>query len=116
MEVREHRSELGQWQTAQRPAEPRLRAYVHGYFASSSNLRTPVLERHVPSTEVPLLLNFGAPHRRLDATGSGEWTARDGVWVVGLHNRHQLTKAVGERHFMVVRFTPTGAHLFLGSL
>jgi AraC-like DNA-binding protein len=114
METAEHRSELGQWQTAQRPADPRLRAYVHGYFASSSRLRTPVQERHVPSTEVPLLLNFGAPHRRLDAVGSGEWTARDGAWVVGLHNRHQLTRAVGERHFMVVRFTPMGAHLFLG--
>jgi AraC-like DNA-binding protein len=50
----------------------------------------------------------------LDAVGSGEWTLRDRVWVVGLHDRHQLTKAVGERHFMVVRFTPMGAHLFLG--
>lgn len=114
METAEHRSELGQWQTAQRLADPRLRAYVHGYFASSSNLRTPVQERHLPSTEVPLLLNFGAPHRRLDAVRSGEWTTRDGVWIAGLHNRHQLTRAVGERHFMVVRFTPIGVHLFLG--
>ena len=114
MQVGEHRSELGQWQTAERPADPRLRAYVHGYFASSSNLRIPIQERHLPSTEVPLLLNFGAPHRRLDVVGSGEWTARDGVWVVGLHDRHQVTEAVGERHFMVVRFTPMGAHLFLG--
>jgi AraC-like DNA-binding protein len=113
METGEQRSELGVWQTAQRPADPRLRVYVHGFFASSSNLRMPVQERHVPSTEVPLLLNFGAPHRRLNAVGSGEWTARDGVWVVGLHNRHQLTRAAGERHFMVVRFTPIGAHLFL---
>ncbi len=114
MEAGEHISELGRWQTAQRLADPRLRAYVHGYFASSSHLRIAVQERHVPSSDVPLLLNFGAPHRRLDAVGSGEWTARDGVWVVGLHNRHQLTTAVGERHFMVVRFTPMGAHLFLG--
>jgi AraC-like DNA-binding protein len=114
VETGEHRSELGHWQTAQRSADPRLRAYVHGYFASSSHLRAPVPERHLPSTEVPLLLNFGAPHRRVDVVGSGEWTARDGVWVVGLHNRHQLTAAAGERHFMVVRFTPMGAHLFLG--
>lgn len=106
MEAGEHRSELGQWRRAQRLADPRLRVYVHGYFASSSHLRITVQERHVPSTEVPLLLNFGAPHRRLDTVGSGEWTARDGVWVVGLHNRHQLTTAVGERQFMVVRFTP----------
>jgi AraC-like DNA-binding protein len=113
MQTGEHSSELGRWQTVQRPADPRLRAYVHGYFASSSHLRLPVHERHVPSIEVPLLLNFGAPHRRLDGANSGEWTARDGAWVVGLHTRHQLTQAVGERHFMVVRFTPLGAHLFL---
>ncbi len=113
MERDEHRSELGEWQTAQRPADPRLRAYVHGYLASSSNLRVPVRELHLPSTEVAVLLNFGESHRRLDAAGSGEWSARDGVWVVGLHNRHQLTQAFGERHFMVVRFTPIGAHLFL---
>ena len=112
METGEHRSELGQWQTAHRSADPRLRAYVHGYFASSSNLRVPIQERHLPSTEIPLVLNFGAPHQRLEAVRQGEWTARDGAWVVGLHNRHQLTKAVGERHFMVVRFTPLGAHLF----
>ena len=114
METGEHRSELGRWQTVQRAADPRLRAYVHGYFASSSELPMPVQERHLPSAEAPLLLNFGAPHRRFDAAGSGEWTARDGAWVVGLHTRHQLTQAVGERHFMVVRFTPIGAHLFLG--
>jgi len=109
-----HRSELGQWQTAQRSADPRLRAYVHGYIASSSILRTAVQEHHVPSIEVALLLNFGEPHRRLDGGGSGNWIRQDGVWVVGLHNRHQLTRAVGEREFMVVRFTPLGAHLFLG--
>src|SRR5215467_9428444 len=106
METGEHRSELGQWQTAQQPADPRLRAYVHGYFASSSHLRKPVQERHVPSTEVALILNFGAPHRRFDAIRHGSWTTHDGVWVVGLHDRHHLAIAEGERDFMVVRFTP----------
>jgi len=79
---------------------------------SASSGRTATLG----SREVPLLLNFGAPHRRLDAVGSGEWTTHDGVcthdgvWVAGVHNRHQLTKAVGERQFMVVRFTPMNGH------
>jgi AraC-like DNA-binding protein len=111
VELGEHISELGQWQTVQQAGDPRLRAYVHGYFASSSRLPTPVRERHLPSTEVSLLLNFGTPHRRLDVE---EWTTQDGAWVVGLQSRHQITEAVGERHFMVVRFTPMGAHLFLG--
>jgi len=114
METTEHCSELARWQTAQRRADPRLRAYVHGYVASASQLRTPVQARLLPAAEVPLLVNFGTPHRHLDAAGSGEWTARDGAWVVGLHTRHQLATAKGERHFMIVRFTPLGAHLFLG--
>jgi AraC-like DNA-binding protein len=113
MQTGEHTSELGEWQTVQRAADPRLRAYVQGYFASSSKLCVPVRERHLPSAEVPLLINFGAPHRSLNAVDAGEWTTRDGAWVVGLHTRHQLTQAAGERHFMVVRFTPIGAHLFL---
>ena len=42
METGEHTSELGQWRTTQRLADPRLRAYVHGYFASSSSLHVAV--------------------------------------------------------------------------
>jgi hypothetical protein len=114
LQAEEHRSELGQWRTTQRPADPRLRAFVRGYVGSSSHLRVAVQERHVPSPEVALLLNFGTPHQRLAADGSGSWTAHDGVWVVGLHMRHQFTMAAGAREFMVVRFTPFGAHLFLG--
>jgi len=111
-----HTSELGQWETAQRDAHPRLRGYVHGYFASSSYLQKPVLERHLPSTEVPLLINFRSPHRRQTSrnNGSGSWTSHDGIWTIGLQNRFALAEAAGEREFMVVRFTPIGAHAFLG--
>jgi AraC-like DNA-binding protein len=111
LQSNEHNSSLGRWQVEQRSADPRLRAYVHGYFASSSLLANPVRERHLPSLEVPLLLNFGAPHRRRDQ--AAHWSNLDGAWFVGLHDGHQLTEAAGERHFMVVRFTPIGAHLFL---
>ena len=122
IEAGEHESELGRWRTARRAADPRLRAHVHGYFASSSELREPVRELHVPSPEVALVVNFGTPHRGIDGAGhaslrtssGAEWTERDGSWVVGLHDRQQITQAVGERHFMVVRFTPMGAHRFLG--
>jgi hypothetical protein len=113
MEVREHCSELGVWRSAHRPADPRLRAFVSGYFASTSRLPGPVRERLLPSAEVPLLLNFGAPHRRLEAERPGDWTSRDGAWVVGLQDRPQLSEAVGEREFMVVGLTPLGAHHFL---
>jgi AraC-like DNA-binding protein len=58
-------------------------------------------------------LNFGAPHRQLDAAESQEWINRDGAWIVGLHDSHQLSDAVGERDFMIVRLTPLGAHSLL---
>jgi AraC-like DNA-binding protein len=108
-----HNSEFGRWQTAQRDAHPALRAFVHGFFASSSELPNPVSERHLPSLEVALLLNFGAPHRRLDQESGGK-VEQDGAWVIGLHDRPQRTEAFGERHFMAVRFTPVGAYLLLG--
>jgi AraC-like DNA-binding protein len=86
---------------------------VRGYFASSSNLPNPVRERHLPSAEIPLFLNFGAPHRRLGAEEPEKWTSQDGAWIIGLHDSHRLCEAAGERDFMIVRFTPLGAHHFL---
>lgn len=114
MQIGEHRSELGNWRTAQRAADPHLGAYFHGYFASSSELARPIRERHLPSLEVPLFLNFGAPHCRLNSGEPGSPAMLDGAWITGLHDGHYRTEAVGERNFMVVRFTPLGAHLFFG--
>jgi AraC-like DNA-binding protein len=113
MQMHEHESELGHWRTAQRLAHPRLRAFVRGYLASSSFLPLPVRERHLPSAEIPLVLNFGAPHRRLDPGDQQKPVSYDNAWIVGLHDRHQLTEAVGERDFMVVRLSPLGAHCLL---
>lgn len=113
MQIDEHHSELGRWRVAQRRAHPHLRAFMRGYLASSSSLPKPVRERHLPSTEIPLFLNFGSPHRRLDSAAPQNAVDHDGAWVVGLHDSCQRLEAAGERDFMVVRLTPLGAHLFL---
>lgn len=112
VDVIEHRSELGQWRVTQRRADARLHAYVHGYLAVDGYRAEAIRERHLPSTEVVLLINLGAPHRTL-TTQTKRWTTFDHAWVVGLHNTYYLTEAVGARRFMVVRFSPIGAHLFL---
>jgi len=110
--VAEYTAEFGRWDEVQRASDPRLRPYVHGYFATSSSLVRPARERHLPTAEVPMVLNFGASHTWVDA-GSGSGQQRlDHAWVTGLQTRYHLGEAVGERRFMVVRFTPVGAHLF----
>jgi AraC-like DNA-binding protein len=106
-------SELGRWDEAERAADLRLRRYVHGYFATSSSLVRLARERHLPAAEVPMVLNFGAPHAQVDAGSSRCAQRLDGAWVTGLQTRYHLSEATGQRSFMVVRFTPLGAHLFL---
>jgi len=108
----EYTSELGRWDEVERASDPRLRPYVHGYFATSSSLVRPARERHLPAAEVPMVLNFGASHTRVDGPG-GAPQRLDHAWVTGLQTRHHVGEAIGERRFMVVRFTPLGAHLFL---
>ncbi len=67
MRVAEYTSEFGRWDEVERASDPRLRPYVHGYFATSSSLVRPARERHLPAAEVPMVLNFGACHTRVDA-------------------------------------------------
>jgi AraC-like DNA-binding protein len=114
MRVAEYATEFGRWDEVARPSDPRLRPYVHGYFATSSSLVRPALERHLPAAEVPMVLNFGASHTRVDARSESEPQRLDHAWVSGLQTRYHQSIAAGERCFMVVRFTPLGAHLFLG--
>ena len=113
MRIAEYTSELGRWDEVARASDPRLRPYVHGYFATSSSLVRPAWQRHLPAVEVPLVLNFGAAHSRVDAPSDGVPQDLDHAWVTGLQTQPHFSEAIGERRFMVVRFTPLGAHLFL---
>lgn len=113
MQVSRHCSEIGEWRVVQRSADPRLRTYLHGYLGSEGYLPTALRERRLPSPEIAMLVNFGSPHRTLDVADPNRSTNYRNAWVVGLHDSYQLSEAVGTRRFMVIRFTPIGAHLFL---
>src|ERR1700751_5894056 len=114
IEVSGHQSDHGRWRAAQRPAEPRLRDYVLGYFASEGFLPRPLHERHLPSREVAIVLNFAAPHRIIDLSDSKRTTEHRNAWIVALQHRHQIREAFGARDFMVIRITPFGAQMLLG--
>jgi AraC-like DNA-binding protein len=113
LQIFEHHSCLGQWRVAERRADSRLRGYVHGFVVSEGYLPTGVREWHMPSLEVAVVLNFASPHRILDTSEPKRATEYRSGWVVGPHSRHRLTEALGARDFVVIRFTPIGAHLFL---
>jgi len=113
LQIFEHHSCLGRWRVAQRRADPRLRGYVHGFVVSEGYLPTAVREWHIPSLEVAVVLNFASPHRTLNASDPRRASDYRSGWVVGLQSRYRLTEAAGARDFIVIRFTPIGAHLFL---
>jgi AraC-like DNA-binding protein len=115
LEVTAHRSDLGRWRSTQRAAEPRLRDYVVGYFASEGFLPRPLHERHLPSREVAIVLNFAAPHRVIDSSDPKRATEYRKAWIVALQHRHQIREAFGARDFMVIRLTPIGAKMLLGT-
>ncbi len=114
IEITGHRSDLGRWRAGRRPAEPRLRDYVLGYFASEGFLPRPLHERHLPSREVAIVLNFAAPHRIIDPSDAKRTTEHRNAWIVALQHRHQIREAFGSRDFMVIRLTPIGAQMLLG--
>jgi AraC-like DNA-binding protein len=115
IEVASHQSDLGRWRAAQRRPEQRLRDYVLGYFASDGFLPKPLHERHLPAREVAIVLNFAAPHRTIDPSHPEDAIEHKDAWIVALQHRHQIREAFGARDFMVIRLTPIGAQMLLGT-
>jgi AraC-like DNA-binding protein len=115
IEATGHQSDLGRWRAAQRPADPSLRDYVLGYFASEGFLPRPLHERHLPALEVAIVLNFAAPHRIIDSSDPKRTTEHRNAWIVAPQHCHQIREAFGARDFMVIRFTPIGARMLLGT-
>jgi AraC-like DNA-binding protein len=72
-------------------------------------------ERHLPLREVAIVLNFAAPHRIIDPADQKRTTEHRNAWIVALQHRHQIREAFGARDFMVIRFTPIGAQMLLGT-
>jgi AraC-like DNA-binding protein len=72
-------------------------------------------ERHLPSREVSIVLNFAAPHRIIDPSDPKRTTEHQNAWIVPLQHRHQIREAFGTRDFVVIRLSPIGAQMLLGT-
>jgi AraC-like DNA-binding protein len=113
MNVVRHESELGTWTLVGREPDPRLRGLVAAYEDYVEECPgPPVLRQQVPTSVVPLILNFGAAwhvgtdvgdHRRYDS------------FVAGLGEQSSFVAATGAAHCVQVDLTPLGAFSLLGA-
>jgi AraC-like DNA-binding protein len=113
VQITTHRSDLGRWRAAHRSAGSHVCDDVRGYFASKSLLPRPLHERHLPSRDVAIVLNFGAAHRIINPSDPRRTTDYRGAWIVAPQHRTQIREAFGSREFMVIGLTPIGAHRLL---
>ena len=108
-----HESELGAWELVLARPQGHLRGIVERYSGyTETSAAGGVLRQELPSTRVPLIINFGTPWRLTDDAGvAGE---RRDSFLAGLYESSTFVAAEGPAACIQVDFTPIGAHLFLG--
>lgn len=70
-------------------------------------------EKILPSSNIELMINFGSPHRRYDATETSFELMKES-WIAGFQTSYIVNEPVAETCMMGVRFKPSGAYPFLG--
>jgi AraC-like DNA-binding protein len=109
--VERHRSELGEWEMASRPAHPALRGHVAGYCGYREDTPTRFRRREVASPLVPLIISFGD---RIQVGEPGRPARSVTSFVAGLYDRPVVTEHDGRQHGIEVQLTPLGAYTLLG--
>ena len=101
------------WTLVTRAPEPRLRPFVSGYQGYVEAGSVPVLRQEVPTTRVPLIVNFGAPWRIAGAKDDTR-PAVESSFFAGLSDRSVWVEASGPARCVQIDLTPIGAHLVFG--
>jgi AraC-like DNA-binding protein len=112
MRVIRHESELGAWTLFGRSPDARLHGLVveyQDYVETSPG--TPILRQEVPTTRIPLIVNFGAAWT-VAGSARGPAQAHDS-FVAGLGERSSFVAATGAASCVQVNLTPLGAFALL---
>lgn len=113
LRVLRHESELGAWELVRRRPDRRLRGYVveyEGYVERDAAAQ--VQRQQVPTTQLPLILNFGSSWGACEEP-DGPRELHDS-FVAGLFDRSTYVVASGPASCVQVNVTPLGAHMLLG--
>ena len=90
-----------------------LRAHVRRYIGWWEHRTTPLYRRELPSAEVPLIINFGAPIRLFEVEDRTRSTEL-GSFATGAYDSHVVVEANGSQGGIQIDFTILGMRLFLG--
>jgi len=90
-----------------------LRSHVRRYVGWWEHRTTPLYRRELPSAEVPLIINFGAPIRLFDVEDRTRSTEL-GSFATGAYDSHVVVEANGSQGGIQIDFTILGMRLFLG--
>jgi AraC-like DNA-binding protein len=109
-----HQSALGCWEYAIAKPQPSLYPHVRDrYYGWIEQMATPLCRREVPTEEVPVIINFGAPFRLFDQADPSRWTDYRS-FTTGAYDAYVLVGSTGPSAGIQVNLTILGARLFLG--
>jgi AraC-like DNA-binding protein len=110
--VLRHESELGSWELVLRAPDARLSRLVSDYQGYVESGSPPPLRQQVPTTFLPLIVNFSSPWEIGDSEdGSPSAYAS---FLAGLGEQSSYVRATGHASCVQVNLTPLAAHMFLG--
>lgn len=110
--VSRHESPLGRWEMVEATPDPVLRPHVRRYVGWFEDMATPLRRRELPTSEVPLIINFDSPVRLEDDDGSGR-TSELGSFITGAYDRHVIVSMAGPSGGLQIDLTILGARLLL---
>jgi AraC-like DNA-binding protein len=106
------RSENGDWELARAEPPAELRPFIRRYEGFTEKSAAPLVRRELPSRDVVMIVNFGAPY---DVSAPGQLgTPHAGSFVAPLSSVPANVGFSGVAHCLQIDFTPLGAHRFLG--
>jgi AraC-like DNA-binding protein len=112
--VTRHDSALGRWELARAPAAESLRPFAREYIGWSEYVTTPLRRREMPTEEVPLIINFGAPFHLFPPGHSRRRGVDLASFVTGAYDTYQLVESSGATSGVQVNFTLLGIRLLIG--
>jgi AraC-like DNA-binding protein len=97
---------------ALRDPHPSLRPYVRRYAGWFEHMAAPLCRRELPTDEVPVIINFGAPIRIYDA-GDSERFSNLESFATGAYDTYVRVVSSGPSGGVQINFSILGARLFL---